>query len=137
MSDDITLKDIHNDLRELLKWTKFAGLKEVKLALESNVTTDEEKIIFSLSNGTNSSYKIARKMGANDTTRRKISDYWDKWEKAGLGEPQSSQGPGNRFKRSFDLDEFGISVPPIPETQTGQQPTDNESINSQGDENDN
>jgi len=109
---EITLKDIHNDLVELLKWTKFAGIKEVKSVLESSVNTDEEKIIYSLSDGKNSSYNIAKTMGANDTVRRKVSDYWDKWENAGLGSSMPAQG-GTRFKHSFSLDDFGIKVPEI------------------------
>lgn len=111
---EITLKDIHNDLKEVLKWMRFSGLNEVKSVLESNLQTDEEKIIFSLSDGVNSSYDIAKIMGANDNVRRKISNYWDKWEKAALGEPQASSGRGNRFKYSFNLDDFGIKIPELP-----------------------
>ena len=116
---EITLKDIHNDLVELLKWTKFAGIKEVKSVLESSVITDEEKIIYSLSDGRNSSYNIAKTMGSNDTVRRKISNYWDMWENVGLGSSMPAQG-GTRFKHSFSLDDFGIKVPEIP--QQAEQP---------------
>lgn len=111
---DATLTDVYNVLKELLKWVKFTGSKEVKSTLDSNMHSNDEKIIYSLSNGVNSSYDIARIMGANDTVRRKISDYWDKWEKAGLGEPVPSQGKGNRFRQSFNLEDFGIELPEIP-----------------------
>lgn len=110
---DATLTDVYNVLKELLKWVKFSGTKEVKSTLETNLLSDEEKIIYALSNGANSSYEIARIMGANDTVRRKISDYWDRWETAGLGEPVASQGKGKRFKRSFNLEDFGITTPQI------------------------
>lgn len=111
---DATLTDVYNVLKELLKWVKFSGSKEVKSVLDSNIHSDEEKMIYSLSNGANSSYDIAKIIGANDTVRRRVSDHWDRWEKAGLGEPVSSQGKGKRFKRSFDLEDFGIKVPEIP-----------------------
>jgi len=92
--------------------------------------TDEEKTIYSLSNGVNSSYDIAKIMGANDTVRRKISDYWDKWEKAGIGEPQSSSGRGNRFKYSFNLEDFGIKLPEQNSKQSKNLPSKNVNIQS-------
>lgn len=123
------LNNIQVTLSESLKWIKFSGSKEVKSVLESNVQSEDEKMIYSLSDGTNSSYEIAKIMGANDTVRRKISDYWDKWEKAGLGEPKPSQGKGNRFKRSFDLEDFGIKVQ-IPK-QNNQKTEQPETANTQ------
>lgn len=114
---EITLKDIHNDLVELLKWTKFSGIKEVKSVLESSINTNEEKIIYSLSDGKNSSYNIAKIMEANDTVRRRVSKYWDRWENAGLGSSLPAQGRGTRFKHSFSLDDFGIKVPELPKQE--------------------
>jgi hypothetical protein len=116
------LSSIQITLNESLKWTKFAGIKEVKPVLESNLKGDTKKMIYSLSDGVNSSYEIARRIGANDTVRRDISDYWDEWEKAGLGDSKPAQGKGNRFKRSFNLEDFGIKVPEIPKNVKTEQP---------------
>ena len=45
-------------------------------------------------------------VGSNKT----IDRMWDKWLKMGLGETIPVKG-GQRFKRSFDLEDFGIKVP--------------------------
>ena len=41
-----------------------------------------------------------------------IANYWKSWEKVGLGEPVTAMG-GKRFKRSFDLKDFGIKIPEL------------------------
>lgn len=110
------LTDIRDAIKQSSKWAKFSGIKEVKPILESKLDGDIKKMIYLLSDGVNSSYSIARILGVNDTVRRAISDYWDEWEKAGLGESKPAQGGGNRFKRSFDLEDFGIKAPEIPKS---------------------
>lgn len=124
---EITLKDIHNDLRELLTWTKFAGIKDVKPILESHLDTDVKKQIYSLSNGKNSSYEIARAVG-NESVRRSISNYWKEWDQSNLGELIPAQGGGTRFKSSFNLIDFSITIPEFvqslgKETPQTKQPT--------------
>lgn len=116
---EITLKDIHNDLRELLTWTKFAGIKEVKPFLLSHIDTDIKKQIYSLSDGINSSYEIARKL-RNESVRRSVSNYWQDWEKVNLGELIPAPG-GNRFKSSFNLTDFAIPVLEIPNQGLGKE----------------
>ncbi|MEX2193021.1 MAG: hypothetical protein WD717_06550 [Nitrosarchaeum sp.] len=127
-NDDITLKDIHNDLRELLKWIKFTGIKEVKPVLESHLPNDSKKIIYHLSDSSKGTQEIAKIVG--DISHMSIANYWKSWEKAGLGESVTAMG-GKRFKRSFDLEDFGIKVPELPKqkeqpvqksTQTEEQP---------------
>jgi len=113
---EITLKDIHNDLRELLVWTKFAGMKDVKPVLQSHLDTNVKKQIYSLSDGKNSSYEIARIIG-NESVRRSISNYWQEWDKANLGELIPATG-GKRFKGSFNLVDFSITIPEIIENQS-------------------
>lgn len=113
------LSNIHATLKESLKWTKFVGLKQVKPELEAQLNSDPKKIIYMLSDGVNSSYDIAKKIG-NESIRRSISNYWNEWEKAGIGESIPAQGGGNRFRHSFELGDFGIEVPEITKQETQQ-----------------
>lgn len=107
-NDDITLKDIHNDLRELITWTKFSGIKDVKPVLESKLNNDLKKTVYHLSDGKNSTRDIEKLAG--NISNRSVTNYWQEWEKIGLGLYEVVKG-FNRFKRSFDLKDFGINVP--------------------------
>lgn len=115
---EISLKDIHNDLKELLKWTKFAGIKEIKPTLETQLANDSDKLIYHHSDGTKGTKEIAKIVGGVSYTT--VFVRWKSWEKSGLGESISVAG-GNRFKRSFDLEDFGIKIPQIALEQENQQ----------------
>ena len=114
--------EIHGTLKELLKWAKFSGIKEVKPVLESKLDTNDKKIIYVLSDGSKGTREISKIVGS--LSHVTIANYWQDWEKAGIGESDAIMGGGNRFKRSFDLEDFGIKVPEIPkqETKTEEQP---------------
>ena len=101
---EITLRDIHNDLTELIKWTKVSSYEQVKKFLESVLDSETKKIVYQLSNG-----KIGREEAVKQvkSSSVSISKYWNQWSKLGLGESVSAQG-GKRFKRSFDLDDFDL-----------------------------
>jgi hypothetical protein len=106
-------------LREILKWTKFSGMKGVREVLDSAVNTDQKKIIYQLSDGSKPSLEIGRLAKCSDQT---VRNYWKVWLKQALGDTVSVRG-GDRFKRGFDLEDFGIEVPPIQQTETTQQLT--------------
>jgi hypothetical protein len=94
-------------LREILKWTRFAGMNQVKAILDTQLETDSDKLIYQYSDGTRSLVKIGRLVGVSkDTVERRCKS----WVVMGLGENIPVRG-GSRFKRSFDLEEFGIKVP--------------------------
>jgi hypothetical protein len=95
-------------LREILKWTKFTGMKEVKEILNSALETPQKKLVYQLSDGDVGSVEICKVSGiASPDT---ITRYWKSWTKLGLGENLAVKG-GKRFKRAFDLEDFGIEVP--------------------------
>jgi len=114
-------------LKEILKWIKISGIKEVKSVLEEHFQDDSKKIIYQLSDGTKGTREIAKIVGTVKYVT--VSNYWKIWEKIGLGESKSAIG-GSRFKRSFDLEDFGIKVPEIKSkpTQTT-EPTEGEDKN--------
>lgn len=118
---EITLQDIHNDILELIKWTKFSGIKEIKPILETQLANDSKKLIYHLSDGEKGTQEIAKMVGG--ISHMSIANYWKAWEKLGLGGPVSAMG-GKRFKRSFDLEDFGIKIPSLASSTTDSKQTD-------------
>lgn len=94
-------------LSEILKWIRFAGAKEVKAVLTSALDTDEKILAYHLSDGKNGSVAIANQSGVSDST---VRTYWKQWSKIGIVEA-IKVGPGDRYKKSFDLEDFGIKTP--------------------------
>ena len=97
-------------LREILKWIRFTGTKEVKNVLIAALDTDQKKIIYQLSNGENSAREIASQTGISHTT---VRNYWGAWTRTSIVEAVKA-GTGERYRHSFDLEDFGIEVPSIP-----------------------
>jgi len=97
-------------LREILKWIKFSGMKEVKTTLTSVLNTELKRLVYHLSDGTRGTVGIAKLAGIG--SNKTVYDMWQAWLKLGLGESVPVKG-GSRFKRSFDLEDFGIEVPRV------------------------
>ena len=99
-------------LREILKWTRFAGMNQVKTILETQLKTETDKLLYQKSDGTRGLVELGKLVGIGKTT---VNNRWKSWVIIGLGEKISIKG-GSRFKRSFNLGEFGINVPEKVET---------------------
>jgi hypothetical protein len=95
-------------MREMLKWTKFAGTKEVRNVLTSVLDSEQKRLIYHLSDGNNGTVQIAEAADVNAETVRR---YWISWSRQGIVDSIKVQG-GQRYKKSFDLEDFGITVPP-------------------------
>jgi len=93
-------------LREILKWIRFSGMKEVRHVLNTVLDSLQKRRIYQLSDGDNSSRDIAKSADVSDAT---VRNYWRVWAKAGIVEPVKA-GTGDRYKRTFDLEELGIDV---------------------------
>jgi hypothetical protein len=107
-------------LKELLKWTKFAGMNQVQSVLESTLNTPEKRLAYQLSDGKLASTKIAElsKVGSDF----KVRGLWKEWRRRGLGDTVGVKG-GDRFIRTFDLQDFGIEYPEIPSMSPAIQAT--------------
>jgi hypothetical protein len=97
-------------LREILKWMKFAGMNQVQSVLEITLNTPEKKLAYQMSDGTKGTIEVGKVSKVGSPT--KVSTLWREWKRKGLGDSLSVQG-GDRFKRTFDLEDFGIEVPQI------------------------
>ncbi len=107
-------------LREILKWTKFAGMNQVQSILENTLNTPEKRLAYQLSDGTKGIVELARLSKVGSTF--KLGGLWKEWRRKGLGDSLSVQG-GERFRRTFDLEDFGIEVPAVQQSPPAQQST--------------
>ena len=94
-------------LKEILRWVKFSGMKEVKGILSSALDTEQRITVYQMSDGSRGIVDIGKAVGIKSTAT--IFNYWKQWMKLGLGESVPVAG-GQRFKRSFDLADFGFDV---------------------------
>ena len=102
-------------LREILKWVRFTGMKEVKATLVSTLDNEQKKTAYQASDGTRGTREVATKAGYG--SKSTVEVLWKKWRTLGLGESFQVMGGGERFRRSFDLEDFEIEVP-----KTGNHP---------------
>lgn len=94
-------------MREILKWTKFAGAKEVRTVLVAALDTEQKRLVYYLSDGKNGTADIGK---ASNVSGETVRQYWLSWARQGIVEPLKVQG-GQRYKKSFDLEDFNIPVP--------------------------
>ncbi len=108
-------------LREILKWNKFAGMNQVQSVLENTLNTPEKRLAYQLSDGANGTVEVAKLSKVGSTF--KVGSLWKEWKRKGIGDSFSVRGGGERFKRTFDLEDFGIEVPQVPQPAIAQAPT--------------
>jgi len=109
---EATLREIATLLRELLKWSRFAGMQQLKSILTSTLASPQEKLVYELSDGERSTREIASMSGIGHTT---VQRYWEKWRKVGIVEPAKREG---RFQRICSLEDVGLEMPTPPITQS-------------------
>lgn len=96
-------------LEELVRWTRVTSFPKVKDLLNRILTSPEEKVAYQSSDAEKTSRKVAEMANVSKFT---ILKWWTAWTKAGIAESISVQR-GDRAKRIFSLDDFGIEVPEI------------------------
>jgi transposase len=106
------MKELLEINREILKWIKFTSFQKVKTVLEQTLSDNERKLVYHLSDGTNTREVIAKLTPVSEGT---ISNWWRTWVKQGIIDSISVKGGGSRGKKIFNLEDFDISIPKIPE----------------------
>jgi hypothetical protein len=71
--------------------------------------TEQKRSIYHLSDGEHGSVEIGKAVNVSDSTIRRC---WESWVRLGIVEPLSVRG-GVRYKKSFQLEDFGFTVPQI------------------------
>ncbi len=115
-----TLEEIASTLKELLKWSRFAGMQQLRSVLTQNLKTNSELLTYESSDGTRGAREVAKIAGVSHTT---VVSYWKKWAKVGIVEP--SPNFEGRYQRICSLEEVGLLAPPIPQL-TSESPPSNE-----------
>ncbi|MCK4443485.1 MAG: hypothetical protein KAW09_03010 [Thermoplasmata archaeon] len=93
-------------LEELVKWTRVTSIPHVKNLLSEILGSPEERIAYQASDG-KSSKEVANRAGVSFGT---VTRWWKIWMKTGIAESIPAKG-GQRAKRIFSLDDFGIDIP--------------------------
>jgi hypothetical protein len=103
-----TLKNIEEKISELLKWTKFAGMQQLRNVLLQVLGDDTTSLLaYEFSDGERGTREVAKLAGVK--SKSTIAGYWRKWSKIGIVEPSSKyQG---RYQRICSLEEVGLVVP--------------------------
>jgi len=110
-------------LKEILKWIKFSGMKEVRSVLMGILDNEQKRMVYHLSDGNNGSVEIAKATNVGGTTVRR---YWESWSRTGIVEPINVRG-GLRYKKIFELEDFGFTIPQFKEpSQTEDEKVDQE-----------
>jgi hypothetical protein len=119
MSEELkALRNIESKMDRLLKWTRFAGMQQLRTILTQNLTTDVEMLIYELSDGERTTREIAALSGVGSNAT--VANYWRKWSRLGIVEP--SEKRQGRFRRICSLEEVGLTAPPLPPAAEAGQP---------------
>jgi len=109
------LSSIDSTLKEILKWTRFANISNLKEMLEKELNNDEKKLAYENSDGVRSLDEVEVESGAPRDT---IYGWWQKWSRLGLvTESESRRG---RMLKIVSLEDVGIKLPKRTGTQKGQ-----------------
>src|SRR5437867_3685800 len=77
--------------------------------METSLDTEQKRAAYHASDGSKGTREVASKAGYG--SKSTIEALWKKWRRLGLGESFQVKGGGERFRRSFDLEDFEIEVP--------------------------
>lgn len=105
-------------LEETLKWTRVTSIPQVKRLFLDILPSDKEKIAYHFSDGAHSGKDVAAVAGVATGT---VSNWWKVWVKSGIAESVSVKG-GERARRMFSLEDFGIQVPESKPTAHEEKP---------------
>jgi hypothetical protein len=106
-------------LEEMLRWAKVTSIPQVKKLLLDILPSDEEKIAYHYSDGRDSK-AVAKLAGVSYVT---VTKWWKIWARAGIAEMMSVKG-GERARRIFSLEDFGIGVPSPKKTKPKKEETE-------------
>ncbi len=96
------------ELKEQTKWLRFLALPTMIKAVEENIKTKEQKRIYNLSDGTNSTYDITKKLLKEriKVSHMTVYNYWKRWFALGLVVP--SEEYSGRYKKIIELSDLNI-----------------------------
>lgn len=108
MNEERKFEEVLEELKEQTKWIKFLALSQLKKAVQETLTTKEQKRIYELSDGLNSTNEISKKLLAEGirVSHMTVYNYWRRWASLGIVVP-SEKYPG-RFEKIISLGNLNI-----------------------------
>lgn len=101
-----TMSEIARIMREQLRWARLSGLSHLKTIFETELKTDEEKVVYEMSDGERSIRDLEKLTGVS---RSRVALLWRKWYNMGIME-RSEKYEGKRMRKSFSLFDVGMDV---------------------------
>jgi len=110
MEDDVLkeLKEHTKELKEQTRWLKFLSMPNFKKVIEESLTTKELRIVYSLTDGKNSTREISKKLSIEgiEISHSTVFNYWKKWNAIGIVKP--SERYSGRFEKIIELEDLDI-----------------------------
>lgn len=102
MDEEAIVKETLEVVEDIRTWVRALVFPVLRKLLLETLDTEQDKAIYSLSDGEQSSRQIAKKVDASHTT---IVNLWKEWLKVGI--VKESETPG-RFRKIISLGSMGL-----------------------------
>lgn len=108
MNVENEFKEILSELKEQTKWLKFLVLPKLKKIIQETLVNKEQKIIYELSDGINSTHEISKKLSEEniEASHMKVLRYWGAWASLGIVIP--SKNYTGRYVKIISLKDLDI-----------------------------
>ena len=103
------LQQIIDILLECVAWLRFQNRGNLGLTLEQAFSSDRERLMYELTDGTRSQGEIAKLVGVTQPT---VLHAWNRWRRIGV--VVEVPGIKGRCRRLASLRDLGLDVPPMP-----------------------
>jgi DNA-binding MarR family transcriptional regulator len=110
MSNQGDKNKIEQLLLEVVAWLRFQNRSNLALTLEQAFSTERERLMYELTDGSRSQGEIAKLVGVAQPT---VLHAWNRWRRIGVVvEVPHVKG---RCRRLVSLRDLGLEVPAMPE----------------------
>lgn len=115
------LDTIQTTLQEILKWSRFQNLPQLRQVFEQQLDSDEKKLAFENTDGEKGYREVAKNSGVPAGT---MQSWWNRWYTLGILEPSGTRR--GRLKRICSLSDVGIEIPKTPSNKIEAGPAQGE-----------
>lgn len=102
-----SLKQIGLRLDEICMWLRFQNRPALKVLLEDVLRSKRDRLVYKLTNGSNSAKEIAQAAGVSQP---RISQIWARWKELGI--IMEEAGVQGRYRHICSLSELGLEIEP-------------------------
>lgn len=102
-----SLKEIELRLNEICMWLRFQNRSALKVLLEDVLRSKRDRLVYKLTNGSNSAKEIAQAAGVSQP---RISQIWARWKELGI--VMELTGVRGRYKHICSPSELGLEIEP-------------------------